>query len=95
LDDRSTAIEATCLAASAAAVLFWTGLGPQLHAATGSDQKQNEKAAPTVAAQMKIEGLNGNNPTPILVSSARSTARRRPAPAARVAPRSSIRRPSC
>ena len=54
-------------AASAAAVLFLgLAFGPQLHAATGFDQKQNEKSAPAVAAQMKIEGLNGNNPTPIL-----------------------------
>jgi type VI protein secretion system component Hcp len=34
--------------------------------AAAAEQKQNEKAAPAVAAQMRINGLNGNNPTPIL-----------------------------
>jgi type VI protein secretion system component Hcp len=52
-------------AASAVAVLFLgLAFGPRLHAAAASDA--TGKPAPAVAAQMRIDGLNGNNPAPIL-----------------------------
>ena len=63
-------------AASAAAVLFLgLAFGPRLLAATVSDVnvKPNERPAPTVATQMRIDGLNGNNPTPIFTFSLGAT----------------------
>jgi type VI protein secretion system component Hcp len=51
-------------AATTAAVLFMgLAFGPRLQAA-GPDAKLNDKSA--VVAQMRIDSLNGNNPTPIL-----------------------------
>lgn len=60
-------------AASTAAMLFLgLAFGPRLHAATAADQngkdgngKHDERPGPTVAVQMRIDGLNGNNATPI------------------------------
>jgi type VI protein secretion system component Hcp len=50
------AVVAVCLLSAA----------PRLRAAASDDQNGQQNQAPAVTVRMRIDGLNGNNPTPIL-----------------------------
>jgi type VI protein secretion system component Hcp len=52
-------------AAGAVVGLCLISAAPRLRAAASDDDKGQQNQAPAVVARMRIEGLNGNNPTPI------------------------------